>query len=420
MTTTLKSVQGLAQLLLDLVSGVTIIVDKMHRNIAERANPLTQLMNFIDAERKVRQGTTYRIILAITDKLKSGVRLSAEELSHFEGLNNEAPLSNNLIAALNGVCGDHLQESGNPLAIAMQFHTHERPLTLARDSIIEAIPNPGQHIIVMVHGLCLSHECWHRSAAPSIGQRLQAESNTTCLYLNYNTGRHISDNGQELATQLSALMAQWPVEVRRLTLIGYSMGGLVIRSACHYAEQAQARWLEPLTSVIYIGAPHHGSALAKAANLATFAMTHTPFTEPLAIGQFLSAGIKDLSHGNLLEEDWANAASPDHGPDLRQPIPLTHHAEHYFVAAALGSKVTELKSMMLGDLLVRLGSATGQHQDELKRFDIKPENCRIVHESNHFDMLHDAVVVDQIADWLQLDSDRLSHAGPQNVDPAGH
>lgn len=400
MTSSIKSLQGAAQLLLDTVGGVTSIVERMHKTIADRANPLSGLMNFIDAEQGVTQGTTYRIIQAIKEKLQAGVRFSAEELSVLEGLNNDTPLTTKLIAGLNGVCGDHLEATGNPLAIAMHFHTRQQYLELTPESINAALPDVSPDIVVMVHGLCLSHEYWHRNEAASIGERLQQQNGATPLSLNYNTGRHISTNGRELDAQLEALIDTWPVKVQSLTLIGHSMGGLVIRSACHYAETRSASWLKALKSAVYLGAPHHGSAVNKAAHLLTFAMIKTKYAEPLAFGQYVSAGIKDLRHGNLLDEDWAGVDQDDLGPDLRQPIPLTRHAEHYFLAASVGENMTDLSTLMVGDLLVRLGSATGQHRDDLKRLHIKPENCRILHSMNHFDLLDDPLVQEQILTWL--------------------
>lgn len=400
MTSSIKSLQGAAQLLLDTVGGVTSIVERMHKTIADRANPLSGLMNFIDAEQGVTQGTTYRVIQAIKEKLQESVRFSAEELSVLEGLNNDAPLTTKLIAGLNGVCGDHLEATGNPLAIAMHFHTRQQYLELTPESIKAALPDASPDIVVMVHGLCLSHEYWHRHEAASIGEHLQQQNGATPLSLNYNTGRHISTNGRELDEQLAALIEAWPVKVQSLTLIGHSMGGLVIRSACHHAETRAASWLKPLKSAVYLGAPHHGSAVNKAAHLLTFAMIKTKYAEPLAFGQYVSAGIKDLRHGNLLDEDWAGVDQDDLGPDLRQPIPLTRHAEHYFLAAAVGENMTDLSTLMVGDLLVRLGSATGQHRDDLKRLHIKPDNCRIFHSMNHFDLLDDPAVQEQILTWL--------------------
>ncbi len=51
-----------------------------------------------------------------------------------------------------------------------------------------------------------------------------------------------------------------------LVIIGHSMGGLVARSACHYAAQARNEWLRRLDKIIFIGTPHHGAPLERGGN----------------------------------------------------------------------------------------------------------------------------------------------------------
>ena len=77
-------------------------------------------------------------------------------------------------------------------------------------------------------------------AAPSIGDQLRDDLDYSPLYLRYNTGRHISTNGQQFAQMLQALCDAWPIPVESVSLLGHSMGGLIIRSACWYAQSQQA------------------------------------------------------------------------------------------------------------------------------------------------------------------------------------
>jgi pimeloyl-ACP methyl ester carboxylesterase len=66
--------------------------------------------------------------------------------------------------------------------------------------------------------------------------RLRFELGYTPLYIRYNTGRHISENGRELAALLDRMTGEWPTEIHEIVVIGHSMGGLVGRSACHYGD----------------------------------------------------------------------------------------------------------------------------------------------------------------------------------------
>ena len=73
-----------------------------------------------------------------------------------------------------------------------------------------------------------------RGARASYGERLHEDLGITPVFVRFNTGRHISENGASLAALLDELVASWPVDVEQIALIGHSMGGLVARSACHH------------------------------------------------------------------------------------------------------------------------------------------------------------------------------------------
>lgn len=121
----------------------------------------------------------------------------------------------------------------------------------------------------------------------------------TPLYLRYNTGRRVSTNGREFAELLESLCGNWPVPVQSLSLVGHSMGGLVIRSACQYARDGRKSWPQTLKRVVCLGTPHH-APLERAGHAFEHAMKYVPYAEPMLFGKLRSVGIKDLRHGNLL------------------------------------------------------------------------------------------------------------------------
>lgn len=396
----IRSVHGSAQLLLDVTGGVTDIVEKMHRTIAREVNPLNRLRDMTGETPVAKQGHTYRIIQSTTSLLKQGLHRSLDGLSAQEE-RALSPQSLKITAALNGVCGDHLEASGNPLAISMHLrNSRGEKLQPGSTSLSTMIPDASPRIAVLVHGLCLSHEYWKGHNEGNLGTELQSAHGFTPLYLNYNTGRHISRNGRELSQQLQRLIETWPVEVEELTLIGHSMGGLVIRSACWYAGELDLPWTSRLKNAVYLGSPHHGAALAKAGHLLTSVMRQFRYASPFALVRHTSAGIKDLRHGNLLDDDWAGVDQDDFHPDYRKPVPLHEGTRHCFIAAAIGKQVWDLPSTMLGDLLVRLDSARGQHSDDLKKLSICAEDCRVFEKLNHLDLLDNKVVHEQILGWL--------------------
>lgn len=394
-------VQGGARLTFDAISGITHTVERMHETIARHPLPWSAQPDRPSRAHGVIASGVYAGIRGVNGMIGAAV-------DHSIGLVPDAAVSETqlgrgamrTIAALNGAFGDHLEATDNPLAIGMCLMTPEEKLPMDPGELAAAVPQASPHVVVLVHGLSLSESSWRRNSAACIGRRLQEEQDITPLYLRYNTGRHISTNGQEFARQLEQLCAAWPVPVESLSLIGHSMGGLVIRSACWYADQWKSDWLAQLKRVVCLGTPHHGSAVAKAGHSLNVAMQRIPYTAPLAFGERRSAGIKDLRHGDLLDEHWRDYHPGETGSDTRQLVPLLSHVEYYFAAATLGRHRQDPLGRVLGDLLVRLGSATGSHEDDLRHLSVKAENCRVFHEKNHFDLLDDERVQQQVLAWF--------------------
>jgi len=400
MGTSNKTVRGLARLGFDSVAGIVDTVEQMHETIARHPLPFMRRPATPTRAHGLIASGIYSIIRGVTGAVREGTDLSLHLLSG-DATGPGLPRQDAAwISAVNGVCGDHLEETSNPLAIAMGFSTPETPLAPTRAGLVSVLPEAGPRIAVFVHGLCLSPWRWWRETSPSVGDRLRDELGMTPVYLHYNSGRHISVNGRELAGQLEQLCDAWPVPVESLTVIGHSMGGLVIRSACHYAEEADRRWLGRLQRVVCLGTPHHGAALEKAGSLIDRVAQTVQYTEPLMIGRKRSAGIRDLRHGNLLDEDRDNDDPINPLKDLRRPVPLLEDVDYYFVAAAVGRHERDPASRILGDFLVRLGSATGAHDDELRRLHIRPEYCRVFAETSHMDLLSDKGVHEQLVRWL--------------------
>ena len=400
MNTSVRTIQGGARLVFDSVEGVTNTVERMHESIA--ATPLAFAPASVRPARAhgMIAAAVYTIIRAINGGLRAGVdssfALLPETLHQVGGSTAET----RVVAALNGVFGDHLEATGNTLATPMSLRSSGLALQLDPAALTQALPDASGHIVVLVHGLSLSDLSWSRRGRPGIGDHLRDELGYTPLYLRYNTGRHISSNGQQFARMLQQLYAAWPVAVESVSLVGHSMGGLVIRSACWYAQSEHMPWLGQLQRVACLGTPHHGSPLEKAGHAFESALQKIPYAEPLRFGRLRSAGIKDLRHGSLVDEDWRGHYPDGSGPDNRKVVPLVPGVNYYFAAASLGRHESDPLGHLLGDLLVRRDSAMGVHKDDLRRLQIRPENCRVFHEKNHFDLLHDSRVRQQMLEWF--------------------
>jgi pimeloyl-ACP methyl ester carboxylesterase len=251
----------------------------------------------------------------------------------------EREVSPALLAVLNGLQGDVLEP---PLAI---------PMTLS----VEGEQTP--RLAVFVHGLFESEHAWRYGGGPRYGDRLEG---WTPVYVRYNTGRHISENGRDLAKRLEELVAER--EIEEIALIGHSMGGLVARSACHLGGD----WTRLVSHIVSLGSPHTGAPLESAVHYAAAALGVMPESRPFA--GFLrrrSAGIRDLRRGSLVDEDW-DGRDPD---ALRaaacQEVPLLENARHCFVAATVTGRADHPVARLIGDWLVLERSATHRAQETL-------------------------------------------------------
>jgi pimeloyl-ACP methyl ester carboxylesterase len=315
------------------------------------------------------------------------------------------------LGALNGVFGDRLARDHPEFALELGIRHDGREVSLDAASLASAFPEATPRLAVFVHGLCETEEAWQLGsgggANPSYGERLLADLAYTPLYLRYNTGLHVSDNGRRLAAAAEEIVANWPLEVEEIALVGHSMGGLVARSAAHYGEGDSQAWIERLRHVFCLGTPHLGAALEKAANVAGWPFTLLPEARPF--GELFingrSAGIKDLRFGNCVEDDWCDCDPDEFLRDRCCEVPFLATATYYFVGATLSRRPDGLASLV-GDLLVRYPSASGSGRRRRIGFEI--ENGRHIGGLTHFHLLNHPDVYAQIRNWLERGTLRVA------------
>ena len=304
------------------------------------------------------------------------------------------------LAALNGVVGDHLAATGNPLALPMRFRRDGRALKLDRTALAEAFPDATGKLAVLVHGLCVSDLQWRRQNHDH-GATLAHELGYTPVYLSYNSGLHISVNGRAFAEALEALVAEWPVEIEDFVVIGHSMGGLVARSACAYAEEAGHAWRRQLRKLIFLGAPHHGAPLERIGNWVDVILGKTRYAAAFArLGQIRSAGVTDLRYGNLMDEDWQGRDRFARAPDTRRAVPLPDGVACYAIAATTAASPGGVKDRLVGDGLVPVDSALGRHKDRARALEFPADRQWVACETGHLDLLSRRDVYEQMAGWL--------------------
>jgi pimeloyl-ACP methyl ester carboxylesterase len=305
-----------------------------------------------------------------------------------------------VVSALNGAFGDTLARRGNPLALDMRVRRRGRDLELTSAAVRRAYPNAKPRVVVFVHGLCETDDAWKgiparpRTHHVPYGHRMEIELGYTPVYLRYNTGRHISENGRDLALLLEDLVRAWPVPIHEITLVGHSVGGLVARSACHYGTDSAC--VAKVRHVFTLGTPHRGAPLEQAANAASVALARLPETRPLARALNLrSVGIKDLRYGYLTDECWMDQDCDAFLRNTSREIPFLPTARHYFICATLTREPHAPVGRIIGDLLVLHPSAWA-HEGRGKRMRFPIEHYYHLGGANHFDLLNHPAIYAQM------------------------
>lgn len=305
------------------------------------------------------------------------------------------------IGALNGVVGDYLEARGNGLAIPMSFVHRLEPLLLSRAAFDAALPAAGPRVVVLLHGLMCTESIFDMADGMDYGRLLERDLGYTPLYVRYNTGRSIADNGAELARLLEGLLTVYPVAIEELLLLGYSMGGLVIRSACHVASEQGLSFLSRVRKAVYVGTPHRGAPLERAGRVLTkvLAAIPDPYTRLIAdIGNLRSDGVKDLGDAELRHEDRARRKSSFALTDPEHPVPLLPSIEHFLVAATLSTE--PLLASLFGDSLVPVPSGTNGAVAGGEPIGIPPDHVRILPGFDHIRLAHDPAVYECIHGFL--------------------
>jgi pimeloyl-ACP methyl ester carboxylesterase len=276
-------------------------------------------------------------------------------------------------------------------------------LPLHPDELARALPDAGPRVAIFVHGLGETDASWRLRAdaqRPGYGAALRRDLGHTPIELRYNTGLHISDNGRTLAGLLEELHDGWPVALEEIVIVGHSMGGLVARSACHYGHGEGQGWTGAVRHVFCLGSPHLGAPLEKGVNALGWALGRVPETRPLAnVLNVRSAGIKDLRYGSCAEEDWCDCDPDELLTDRCHDVPFLPGARFYFVAATLSRRPGAPLGAILGDLLVRVPSASGAGRR--RRLDFAIEDGRRLGGLTHFDLLNHPAVYEQIRAWIE-------------------
>jgi pimeloyl-ACP methyl ester carboxylesterase len=351
-----------------------------HRAIAARLHGLVNLAT-ADVARPVElahRGIAETVYASIGIGLRAaGAGTRIAQTAGVRGGSLESNGGRTLRSAVNGLLGDGLQADGSPLALGTTVRVRGEDVPVDHAQLAAAFPQAGPRVVVLLHGLGENDQHWNtrRDVVGTTYPELLELLGWTPVVVRYNSGLSVRENGVALASLLQSLVDAWPTDVRRVALLGHSMGGLVARTACAVKTGADRPWLGRLSDVITLGTPHLGSDLAKVVHVGSRLLAKVP--EGRGLANFLdtrSVGIDDLTDGL---------------PDLA-PI---DGVRYRLVAATLG----ESSRHPLGDVLVRVSSAYGRR----RRRELFPD-ADVLHlpHTGHFSLLNHHDVHLALKEWL--------------------
>ncbi len=407
-------VSSAVSLTVDAITGITDITESLHQTITSVAG---LLLDPYQSRTKGITGMVYRNIRNVAQLSGKGINALIEKAApvvqkYDDSSDREISLGREaFVSALNGIIGDHLVKRDNPLAIKMQLRSNGKPLNI--DQLAQGIEQSSGKVAIMVHGLCMSDLQWKRQGHDH-GEALARDLGYFPVYLNYNTGLHISENGREFAYLLEnfitdSIQTLDLPEPLKLVIIAHSMGGLVSKSGCYYGREAGHEWLNHLDKIVFLGTPHHGAPLAKAGVWVDNILQINPYSAPFAkLGRIRSSGLTDLRYGNVVDEDWKDQDRFALSKDNRTPVPLPEGVDCYSIAVTTFKEPYNCCADLAGDGLVTLSSALGVHKKDKFNLLFPKQNKWVGSSMNHMDIINNSEVYGTIKMWLTKDSDKIA------------
>jgi hypothetical protein len=397
-----SDLRGIAQLATQATTGVTRIAEGVNQSVW---STLGAPGGKAPGETRGITGFVFKSVHGATQLVGKGVDALLARvqpvLETIEGKPENTAERQAVLSALNGVMGDHLAASASPFAIPMSLRYEGNAVEWTR---LPAMPAATDKVLILIHGLCMNDLQWqtrHHGEMHDHGAALAHALGYTPVYVRYNSGLHTSENGHELSRQLEQLVSHWPIAIKELAVVAHSMGGLLTRSACHDATLTGLRWPALLKNIVFLGTPHHGAPLERAGNWVDVMLGSTPFSAPFAkLGQLRSAGITDLRYGHVLDADWQGHDRFRRKPDSRVRVPLPDGVACYAVAATTAAKRSALADRLLGDGLVPLHSALGEHDDPSRTLVFDKSRLMIAYRTGHLALLSSPAVTQQMMAWL--------------------
>ena len=119
-----------------------------------------------------------------------------------------------------------------------------------------------------------------------------------------------------------------------------------------------------------------------------------------AVGQIRNSGSTDFRYGHVLASGWEGKDRFERSPDSREPLALPAGVNCFTVAATTSAAASPMKDALIGDGLVPLRSAIGQHDEAPHCLNFGRENQWTAYGTSHMALLKNPGVTAQMVRWL--------------------
>ncbi|KRF17713.1 hypothetical protein ASG90_04995 [Nocardioides sp. Soil797] len=133
---------------------------------------------------------------------------------------------------------------------------------LEAEAVAEAFGNASERIVVFVPAVDEDDSVWQQhldQVGGTYASRLASLLDWTPVHLLVAPappGEDPRSHHAAVAAALQLLVDAWPVDVRRIALVGHGTGGLVLRAACAMQGLAAEPWRDRVSDVVLLGTPH--------------------------------------------------------------------------------------------------------------------------------------------------------------------
>lgn len=396
MSTAESSVLGAAALAVENLDELIVgSVQEVHTSITRRVFGVAdRIAGRRTLAHRLHGGISAAVYAGIGASLRGTTRaLRAADEAGLGPSIEESPKGRFALSVIHGFIGDSLPETHPRMTFEMGVRHDGRHVRLEPDAVAASYPDASDAIVVFVHGLCETEDYWLRRSRPrrddrpepgSYGRRLSEDEGWSPVFIRANTGLGTAESGAALSAVIGRLVEVWPTEVRRIALVGHSMGGLIIRRACAVATPSP--WVDLVSDVVTLGTPHLGS----------------PVERSIARGLRISEAVPELAaYRRIFSKRSAGVLELSAGIT---DLPGLPHVNYRLVAASLTGSSHHPVALGVGDLLVQPRSAFGTPRHGPPLF--PGASTLHVPRADHFDLLNHEAVYAAMRGWLR-------HRGPR-------